>query len=355
MTPLSSNPDKDPAKPIFLKAVQDLQSGKTEDAVKGFRKVLEISPAHSKSWTNLGMALLQRNKPEESKDAFQKSLEIDPDQAKVYNALGRIFHEQDDLAQALEYFEKSLTLDPDLSRTHNNFATLLKDLQRTEEAEEHYKKAIALEPGFIEALNNLGTLLWHADKFEEAEKYFEQSLKEDPANEGAYFSLATMFDFLRKKDRVEDILERAQKNIPGSATTLLIAARQARKKGEIEQAISLLGKTDTEDVNIHFERGQLFDRNNQPDKAFEEFLTVNALSLKDTETRAINKNLYPAFLKKMKYTFTAEWVKNWSPRRRRTQRKHPPVLFWAFRGPARLCSTRYSLPILPYMSPRKNR
>lgn len=73
MTPLSSNPDKDPAKPIFLKAVQDLQSGKTEDAVKGFRKVLEISPAHSKSWTNLGMALLQRNKPEESKDAFQKS------------------------------------------------------------------------------------------------------------------------------------------------------------------------------------------------------------------------------------------------------------------------------------------
>jgi tetratricopeptide (TPR) repeat protein len=55
--------------------------GGMDQAVKDFRKAIELNPKNADAWLWLGITLRRSNQPEEARKAIAKALELNPDRA----------------------------------------------------------------------------------------------------------------------------------------------------------------------------------------------------------------------------------------------------------------------------------
>lgn len=101
-----------------------LESGRKEEAVKGFEAHVRLYPANAASQANLGTAYFETGRFEAAVRSYQRALNADPLLIEVYNNLG----------------------------------VTLEKLGRTADARVHFHRALALSPGYRDAAENLARL-----------------------------------------------------------------------------------------------------------------------------------------------------------------------------------------------------
>lgn len=71
---------------IFEKAFEAMETGKWQEALEGFRKILAVDPEHVQSNGNMGLCLAYLQRKEEALEAFDNALELDPNYApSIFN------------------------------------------------------------------------------------------------------------------------------------------------------------------------------------------------------------------------------------------------------------------------------
>ena len=90
---------------------------------------------------------------------YKKAIELKPSFNEAYFNLANTSYEINDLNKAEASYKKVIELKPDLAEAHNNLGMTVNKMGRLDEAEACYKKAIELKPDYIEAHNNLDILL----------------------------------------------------------------------------------------------------------------------------------------------------------------------------------------------------
>jgi tetratricopeptide (TPR) repeat protein len=150
------------------------------EAIKKYRKALQIDPHYPDPVANIGLSLAEQGKIEESITQFMKALEINPKDQKTLNNLGASLILTEKYTKAAQVFSEALELDPYYAQAHNNLGVALRHQGQIEKAIHHFSTAVQLDPEYALAINNLGSILASQGKFEAAHHHFKKALSIDP-------------------------------------------------------------------------------------------------------------------------------------------------------------------------------
>lgn len=149
---------------LYLLGICQSKSGNKLNAIKTYRRVLELMPSFVEAMNNLGLDLLEQNQPQE----------------------------------ALTLFERATTLRPDFSEAWINKSVALIDLKMLEEASAILLKLQETAPDTKGISQNLGSILLERNRYAEASTYFLRALGEDPSDEKSLFMYGSCLQMLNR-------------------------------------------------------------------------------------------------------------------------------------------------------------
>ena len=130
-----------------------------EDALRWFRRGLEIRPGLTAAKINAGIALRQLKRFEEAAVTFSEVLATTPDDALACLNLGLSLRALQRNEEALDWLRKASDLRPADAESARELADVLTALKRNEEAIRAYEQAVALQPHSIAVLFSFGERL----------------------------------------------------------------------------------------------------------------------------------------------------------------------------------------------------
>ena len=96
---------------VFVKAEQLRESGKVEEALQEYTKVVYFAPRHWPAYFHLGVMFGQKGSSELAVSMLRRSAELNPDNPVIKNHLADILVNLNQNDKALELFKVSWSLD----------------------------------------------------------------------------------------------------------------------------------------------------------------------------------------------------------------------------------------------------
>jgi lipoprotein NlpI len=155
------------------------RQGKYDDAIVDFTRAVERDPNYYYSYTNRGFTLLQMDNPTAAQPDFTQSLKLNPQQAFVYNLRGLSRLALGDLPGAIQDQRAAVEMNPKDPVARGDLGFLLSFADDFAAAVPEFDAALAIDPQFrhlspwrIVALKRLG-------KTDDLKGQYSDSLKKD--------------------------------------------------------------------------------------------------------------------------------------------------------------------------------
>ncbi len=158
--------------------------------------------------------LMKTGKTEEAIAEFERLVEVNPNFAIAYNQLGYRWMEAGDFVKAEDNLKRYRYLAPDQANPYDSLGEMYANIGRYEEAEENLRRALEIKPDFHPALGHLGTMEVLRGNYEAAARYFLQvrDLLDAPYAQADFASYAA-FCFLQAGNptRALELIEETEK------------------------------------------------------------------------------------------------------------------------------------------------
>jgi len=183
--------ERTPAQPDALHGLGLLtyRRGNLKEAITWLAQACAAAPRNPVYWFNRGVVLQRAGFTTEAVDAYGQAIQWNPRYIEARTNLGNAYKELGRLTDAQAAYAQVLVLNPEHSEAHNNLGVVLKAQGRLDEAAESYRRAIALKPTHAEAQNNLGLVLLEQGRSDEAIRCFERALQIFPGYGTALYNL----------------------------------------------------------------------------------------------------------------------------------------------------------------------
>lgn len=216
----SGDPSADPPNPADPKALltqlntalAEHHRGALEQALEGYRQVLQVEPLQPEALHLQGIALAQLGRNEAALDCLSFLLRLEPENAAVHNHHGNALAGLARTTEALESYERALELDPAFVDALYNRGCMLAALGRHQEAARGYEAALALDPRHARAHNNLGSALHELGQYTAALEHQEEAVRLDPHFIDARVNAANA---LRRLGRYPEALAHTERALEG--------------------------------------------------------------------------------------------------------------------------------------------
>jgi len=208
-----------------------------EEAIREFRRAVEIDPAFVEAQTNLGHFLARRGSPQEAIVHLHRALAIEPGFVNAHNSLGNILADRGALDEAIQHFHRALQTNPRSAMTRYNLGRALAKRGDTEEAIAQYRQALEIDPADVDVHNNLGLLFLSRGNTDQAIEQFREALRVNPSYAKAYFNLGKVY---AQQDRLDEAVGNFHKALqiqPGVAEIHENLARALARQGKRTEAL----------------------------------------------------------------------------------------------------------------------
>ena len=166
------------------RAVATHQSGRLDEAMRDYRRILALWPGQSDALNLLGLALHQQGDARAAIVPLAQAVAANPDHPAYRYNLGNALAASGDFAGAEEALAAAAALAPAQPEVHFGRGTVLMELGRFDEAVESFGRATGLQPDFADAHYNAGLALAQLGRFAEAAQSFTRA----PDHAAAQFS-----------------------------------------------------------------------------------------------------------------------------------------------------------------------
>jgi len=180
-----------------------------EPAFPDSRKVLEMAPMLTGTYSNLGTTALKKGEYQRALFYFNKALEIDPTLATVYNNRGIVFGHLGLFRQALSDYSKALEIDPTLAEIYSNRGLLYLENGEYHRAIKDFDQALSIGSSRAQVYNNRGIAYMKRGEYERALSDFSRALKMNPRSDPVYSNNIEQVNKWRSApDKTSNLLKR---------------------------------------------------------------------------------------------------------------------------------------------------
>lgn len=175
---------------LNLSGVAQMQQGRMDRATGLLQQAVKAAPGIALFQYNLATALFRAKRFEEARDQFRATLALDPHMTAAATNLGTVLSHLGEHAEAETLFRQVLGQRPDDLYARANLANAVMQLGRPREALREVKRVIA-QAGRIppELFLNLGAITIQLGDFRRAEQAYRDALKGMPDSSDAWVGL----------------------------------------------------------------------------------------------------------------------------------------------------------------------
>ena len=149
------------------------QSGRDEEAVAAFRKLLEGNPEMIDAWESLGYTLIRLGRTREGILAVDRALRRDPLRTTAHLALAKVHALEGNEERAERHAELAAEREP--ARGNEALAQLMMDRGDVPRAVEHARRSLAADPQLVMSRFILGVAAQRAGRYEDALAEFRRA------------------------------------------------------------------------------------------------------------------------------------------------------------------------------------
>jgi tetratricopeptide (TPR) repeat protein len=263
------------------------EKGRTEEAVKNYRKSLAILP-RLEALNNLGLALASQGKYTNAIACYETGVQTCPDEVGVRLNLADALAATGRFGEAIAQYHAALRLKPKEPAIHHELALLLAHHGRRGEALEHYYTALRLDPDFPGARNNLAMALTEAGRLDDAIAQYQLVLRTHPDDLQTHNNLGIA---LTTQGKLDDAIAhfhqvlRLDTNYANACANLGNALARQNKIPEALEQFRRFVRLKPDDPRGHQGLGRGLLEQGKLDDAVTEFNTVLRLQPDNPETR----------------------------------------------------------------------
>jgi arylsulfatase A-like enzyme/Flp pilus assembly protein TadD len=213
------------------------QSGRLEESVLEFQRLLRIAKFDTKDWENLVSALLLLNRTEEALALTEQALKEFPWYRELHVLRGEALEKSGRLDEALIAYEKAIELRPEDPENHWRHGTVALKAGDKKTAESDFRQSVAHDPTFEEGRLALARLLSETGRSAEAVE-----LLGGAGSASAKAALAEAYLAEERYGEARALLEEALTLDPENTRALALLGPVYGRAGELEMAASTLEK-----------------------------------------------------------------------------------------------------------------
>jgi tetratricopeptide (TPR) repeat protein len=267
----------------FMVGTFSARGGNLGEAERALRKSVDLLP-NAITYLNLAQTQELQGKLGEAEDAYRRALALKADLPDAHDALGRLSQQRGDMLAAVAYHRQALQLNPARISTYLALAKAYIAIAELDAAAESIGHVLRQDADNVAAHLELARVRMHQGLYDEALKAIGMVLRLEPENVNAKIMEANLLerrhDYQGALDRLTPLLDRYLE-YPGVALAYASLAHFTKDyDGAIERLENLLAKADLPAMlrsQIHFNLGQLYDKQRGYGQAFTHYQAGNEL------------------------------------------------------------------------------
>ncbi|GMU24755.1 MAG: hypothetical protein AMXMBFR13_48270 [Phycisphaerae bacterium] len=160
-----------------------------EQAVRCWKRVLEIDPDYPQARQRIAWAHRSHGAHAEARDFYLAAIRQEPGDTELLADLGDLYVEMGNLARAAAKFEQVLELDPESARAHVMLGLIAAQQDRAEQAAEHLEAALRLDEAYPQLRAHLGATQLRRGNLHTAYAHLSVALEDDPEDAVALMAM----------------------------------------------------------------------------------------------------------------------------------------------------------------------
>ncbi len=194
--------------------------GRGDDALVGYRRLLELNPFDNRALLAVSELQVERGQPAEARTVLEGALATDRPGAGVLNRLGELYVAEGRREEAIELFRRAAAEQDRFAQPLFNLAVLSEEGGDPEAAIRLYREAIERAPRHFEAQFNLALLYGARGDVDGQQRLLEAAIESNPEFARGYYFLAKALmdrgaDLARAEALVREGLKRDPENRSG--------------------------------------------------------------------------------------------------------------------------------------------
>ena len=125
-----------------------------EDAI-GYETMIRVTPGEGELHDDVALLYLSLGQPVDAVRHFRRSLELKPQSAAAHFNLGTALSVAGLLEESVAEYQRALAIEPDYASAHNNLGSVLSATGASIEAFRHFSEAVRLDRANVQAIGNL--------------------------------------------------------------------------------------------------------------------------------------------------------------------------------------------------------
>jgi len=219
-----------------------VRRGEHEEAMRHFRRALEIRPSFPEAHVNVGLHALRQGDVDRAMDSFETALAARPAFAVAHRNLAEAYAMKEMHDEAIEQCRKALALEPDHAETHVVLGSAYRGKGMLDEAERSLRRALGIKPNQAVAYYNLGFVERDRGRWIEAASLFERAAAIDPSFVDALNELGNTYLSANDPARATAAYQRSLAVHPNQVGTHYNLGLAYQSAGKIDEAISHYNK-----------------------------------------------------------------------------------------------------------------
>jgi len=229
----------EPVRKILALAAEHQKAGRTQEAERAYRGVLEKQPNNIDALRLLGRLAFGAGRFEEAERLFRRALDRAPDFVGVIVDLARLLKERHYHEESIKLFRKAIELEPTNVPAHFQLGNVLSQAALTYESIEAYERVLELRPEHAGAHLSRGHVLKTVGRLDEAIASYRECIRLKPDNGQTHWSLANLKTYRFSDDDIANMKARIEKSEladEARVNFLFTLAKAYEDGGNFEQA-----------------------------------------------------------------------------------------------------------------------
>ena len=261
-----------------------VRSGKSDAWIEFCREIVSLHPECGEAWLGLGYALEHAEEKEEALESYQRAIDLAPHLHEAWSRKGTVCAALERNNESLESFREALARGSIAPVTHCGYGSMLRRIGLFHESEKHCRIATESAPEWPHGLCELGLILVEQGRLDEAVNVYVQAMALDVHSKDAAAGLSQVYERKGEPELAYEVIKPFLECGDTNSQIVCAFANLSVGLGRWEEALAQIDRflmeeklTDRHRSNLLFRAADIYNRQNEYDKAMKRYKEANAL------------------------------------------------------------------------------